>query len=165
MSIQNCNRMCEFPTDGQITSTMFDSHWITGPYPKEDSFQEELRLKGKDKNMLLHSGEPAEQYDTRSPHRRREPRMLLLKLRSGRSNSAIYWFDLKLAQDKGIVFRQTLSNAIILKRIHVRRLHGQSPCDTEEGILYKTLTLARQKIPRIGAQKRFPRTRKLVSIK
>ena len=58
----------------------------------------------------------------------------------GKAHNAIYWFDLKLAQVKGLVFWRTFSNSIFLNdsvpadclvKVVTRNQH-----DTEEEILY-----------------------------
>ena len=45
--------MCEFLTNGQVKFILLDPHWITGPYLKKGSTQEELELN-RDANLSLH---------------------------------------------------------------------------------------------------------------
>ena len=40
--------------------------------------------------------------------------MLQYKLKWKRHHDAIHWFDLKIAQNEGLIFWETLSNVIIL---------------------------------------------------
>ena len=80
--------------------------------------------------------------------------MVPYKSKWKRHHDAIYWFDLKIAQDKGLIFRETLPNAIIF--------NDSAPPDClvkvvgkDNEILNHQMTLELQVVPEVTLKPSF----------
>ena len=101
----------KYHTDGPITSITLGQHSITDLFPILVSSVEEL--------VEIEDGKRASSRQwtlCTSPAKFRrmtvdQPRIVPPKINWRRQQDAVYWFDLELAQRKGLVFWQTLSNA------------------------------------------------------
>ena len=108
-SIPHCRATCKFPTDGQITFVMLGHHGITDPLPMlVYSLDEQVTTNGdiyaSSQQWLLHAVtsilDSRDWFHTESK-------------RKEHTTYSMYWFDLKIARDEGLVFRQTMSHAIV----------------------------------------------------
>ena len=101
-----------------------------------------------------------------------KPGMLPFKFKWRRAHHAAYWFDLKIAQDKGLVFWQTISNAMLLQEFKpgacMVKAVRKNTDDTEAEILYQWRAHELREAPRIvlaqsafvGDRSREPHTKK-----
>ena len=87
---------------------------ITGPFVKVVSSQE-VGFSGKRTDMHLYGSRFYGGIDARSWIRSKRTKIDFLQIENGgRAHNAVYSFDLRLAQNKGSEFGQTINNAIIL---------------------------------------------------
>ena len=82
-----------------------------------------------------------------------QPRMLQYKLKWRAAYDTVYWFDLTSAQDKGLEFWQTKSNAIVLydpmpSECLVTALNWVKGCEEPE-VLHRKIVLHPQRAPSV----------------
>ena len=139
-SIQNCKATWTYHADGPITYITLEQHWIASLLPMLVCSLEEASGNWVRQSCFFTAVDPLHEPRVDPPYTTDQPRMVPYTNRR-RPQDAVYWFDLKMAQEKGLhwYFGQTISNAIILnnsmpadclvkvvKRNHEVRLHQRT---------------------------------------